>query len=962
MSRAILIVDDNAITRKLVRFSLEAAGFEVREAGTGDEALAAAAERPDLILQDLVLPDVDGFVLLEQLRALVGAQVPILAFTGLLSKLSEARLGTSGFDDVISKPIEPTRLREVVRGYFPDESAPAESFGGGRTLVLADDDAVQRKLAAYRLSRLGFEVITAADGEEALALSRTRCPDVIVSDVLMPRMDGFELCSRVRSDPQIAATPVVLLTNSYLEDEDFALARRVGADGYVVRTPELTELSLLLRQTVGRPVRRTTTPQAPSAEVQNDRIGRALRQLDRQVALNATLTQRCAMLSAELAILGGLTSALAEHGDPQTALDAALSACFDAGGISWGVLLVRSAQGGWSRRAIGLSPGSLERAGAALERAAAEPRVGRDPFAPRRAEIPELLDTEASSPDVLLAPIVHRDRVLGALFLGAGDGLDEHRAAFAGVVAGQLALTITLGATFHALERATVAERARVHLLESILDAIDDSVVVVDAESRVSLWNRAAEPRARTLSANPPGEWARELSLFKADQRSPVEWQMLPLVRALRGEIVAREEIVQLSPGEPPLWLSSNARPVFGEGGRIEGAVSVSRDVTAEKLAQAHQILADRMASIGTLAAGVVHELNNPLSAVVSEIAMALEDTVGTPVHEGLENAREAADRVRIILRDLKTLSRGDTDEIGPVDLSRVVAAAVRMASAETRGRALVVEELAEVPAVLANEPRLGQVFLNLIVNAAQAIPTGAPSRHRITVRTRMADDGGIVAEVSDTGTGMPPEVRARLFTPFFTTKPVGAGTGLGLSISQRIVTAAGGTIDVETAPGAGTTFRLWFPASAGQVSKHSERAEPGERRRVLVIDDDPLVLQMITRTLRAEYDIHVEQSAKGALARLARGDAFDAVIYDIEMPELAGSELHSAIAASRPDLLPCLVFLVARSAAAAAAPFLATAAAQVVEKPVDARALRAALDARTSGPRPRSKPAVGRQ
>lgn len=179
MTRAILIVDDNAVTRKLVRFSLETAGFEVHEAASAEAAIASATSAPpDLVLQDLVLPDVDGFVLLERLREVVGAHVPILAFTGLLTKGAESRLGTSSFDDVISKPVEPTRLREIVRGYFPDPTAAGESFGANRRIVLADDDAVQRKLAMFRLSRLGFEVFPAIDGVEALALARTRRPDV----------------------------------------------------------------------------------------------------------------------------------------------------------------------------------------------------------------------------------------------------------------------------------------------------------------------------------------------------------------------------------------------------------------------------------------------------------------------------------------------------------------------------------------------------------------------------------------------------------------------------------------------------------------------------------------------------------------------------------------------------------------------------------------------------------------
>jgi signal transduction histidine kinase/DNA-binding response OmpR family regulator len=814
VSQRILIVDDNAVTRKLVRVSLS--DFEVIEAPNAITARTLAREQaPDLILQDLVLPDIDGFVLLEELRAVVGSQVPILAFTGLMSHAIEARMGGARFDDVISKPIAPTRLREIVRGYFPDRIAASGVFGAGRRIVLADDDDVQRKLAAYRLVRMGFEVFAAADGEQALAMARQQRPHVIVSDVLMPKMDGFELCARVRADDLLAGTPVVLLTNSYLEDSDFDLAKRVGADSYLVRTPELTELASVLDKTLRSPVARVITPQPPSPDVQSERVERALRQLDRQVALNGALTQRNVMLSAELTILSGLTSALAEHGDPDAALDTALTACFDAGGISWGVLLVAT-KDGWNQRAIGLSAATQLRSGPELERAAAT--VGRA-TAPRRIAVQALAASEAGSTDVLVAPIVHGEELLGALMLGAGDELDEHRAAFAAVVAGQIALTLAMARTIRAYEEATAAERRRVRLLQSTLDAIDDPILVLDPTYQTTHWNRAAERMGLLRRPDDPRQWPQALSLFEPDQRTPFPWEQLPMIRALEGGPVVRAEMVALPEGEPPVWLSVHARAVQSEDGGTESAVAVLRDVTAEKLAQMHHVFADRMASLGVLAAGVAHEINNPLGVVVAELDMALEDTEGTPVHTGLALAREGADRVRIIVRDLKTLSRGETDEIELLDLRRPIESALRMASAETRSRALIVRELSEVPSIAANEARLGQVFLNLIVNAAHAIPKGRVSSHRITVRT-WGDASHVYAEVADTGSGMTPEVRARLFTPFFTTKEIGVGSGLGLSVSRHIVTAAGGRIEVQSELDEGTTFRLTFPIASSATAR----------------------------------------------------------------------------------------------------------------------------------------------
>ena len=951
--RRVLVVDDNAVTTKLVRFSLESEGLEVREAATGEGAIAAAREQaPDLVLQDLVLPDVDGFELIERIRAVVGPQIPILAFSGLLTKANDARLSASSFDDFISKPVEPSRLREIVRGYFPVADASDDAFGAQRRLLLADDDPVQRKLAAYRLSRLGFEVIPAADGDEALELARARRPDVIVSDVLMPRMDGFELCARVREDIEIAATPVVLLTNSYLEESDFELARRVGADGYLVRTPELTELAEMLRSTLGGPRRRTSKPRAIEPDVQQERTARALRQLDRQVALNAALTHRNAMLSAELAILRGLTAALAEDGDADAALDTALSACFDASEISWGILLGRDEAEGWSRRVIGLAPGADERATAELERLAEEVRAGSAPREPRRVSIHALRDEVEGAADALLTPIVHRDQVLGVLVLGATREDDEHRA-FAGVVAGQIALVLALGRSFRALERASAAERARARVLESFLDSIDDSILVFDHDYQVIHSNRASAVLGVEQRGPDPREWPRSLALYGPDQRTHVAWDRIPVIRALGGEDTEPVELVMIRPGERPTWISSHARPIRAEHGHIEGVVSVTRDVTREKVAQTHQILHDRMASIGVLAAGITHEINNPMSAVIGELDLALEQSAETALHEGLCSAREAADRVLTIVRDLKTLSRGETDDVAPVDVRRPIQVAVRLATPEPRPRATLALELEPVPLVLANEARLGQVFLNLVVNAAQAMPPGRREGNAITVRTRHAR-GGALVEVEDTGVGMTAEVRGRLFTPFFTTKPIGLGSGLGLSISQRIVQMAGGTIDVDTTPGVGTTFRVWLPA-AGAVAR-AARADrvllPNEsgRKRVLIVDDDPLTVQLVRRALAHDHDVAFESTPRAALARLEAGEPFDVLLVDVTVCDVPPAAMHARIVELRPDLAASLLYAIPRAASAEVRDFVATHVARSIEKPLDARALLAALG-RHSGP-----------
>jgi len=223
-----------------------------------------------------------------------------------------------------------------------------------------------------------------------------------------------------------------------------------------------------------------------------------------------------------------------------------------------------------------------------------------------------------------------------------------------------------------------------------------------------------------------------------------------------------------------------------GKLGRLIPAIERElRDVTlrAERCKLQEQLLvSDRMASVGTLAAGVAHEINNPLAVVLANLEMAtrsvseLAKRMALPddLEESLKDATDCAERIRDIVRDLKIFSRAEDDRRAPVDTRRVLESTLRMAWNEIRHRARLVKLYGAVPPVEANESRLGQVFLNLIVNAAQAIPEGHAEANEIRVATRLGPTGGVVVEIADSGCGMPPEVLRRIFTPFYTTKPVG--------------------------------------------------------------------------------------------------------------------------------------------------------------------------------------------
>jgi PAS domain S-box-containing protein len=392
-------------------------------------------------------------------------------------------------------------------------------------------------------------------------------------------------------------------------------------------------------------------------------------------------------------------------------------------------------------------------------------------------------------------------------------------------------------------------------------------------------------------------------------------------------------------------------------GGTVRYVVAVVEDLSEKKGLEAQLLLAARMASVGTLAAGVAHEINNPLAFILANLEFALAQLAakgGDPdVVRALQEAAAGGARVREIVRDLKTFSRADDDAREPLDVWRVLQSALGVAANELRHRAEVEVDLRPVPRVLASEHRLAQVFLNLLINAAQSIPEGHASQNRVRASTATAEDGRAIVEVSDTGSGIAPDILPRIFDPFFTTKPVGVGTGLGLAICHGIVSALGGEIEVRTQVGAGTTFRVLLPAApeaqaAPEPPRTAAPPAPG-RARVLVVDDEPLVARAVQRVLSA-HDVVVCSSARAALSALeAPGHPFDVVFCDLMMPEMTGMDLHARLREVSPETAERMVFLTGGAFTANARAFLDAVPNPRLEKPFEPAALREIVQSRVA-------------
>ncbi|WP_176067228.1 hybrid sensor histidine kinase/response regulator [Anaeromyxobacter diazotrophicus] len=412
--------------------------------------------------------------------------------------------------------------------------------------------------------------------------------------------------------------------------------------------------------------------------------------------------------------------------------------------------------------------------------------------------------------------------------------------------------------------------------------------------------------------------------------------------------------------------------------GRPLRVVGTSVDVTEQRRLREQLLLSERLASVGTLAAGVAHELNNPLAYVATNLDYALGELsrlaerpgagfdaaelarVAPEVLAALREASDGAARLRVIVADVRAFARSPRREDGPVELARVIASAVNMARHELKHRARVVTELDPVPPVRGDAGRLGQVVLNLLVNAAHAIPEGRVDANEVRITVRPAPGGRVALAVRDSGRGISPEVLPRLFEPFFTTDEGGGGTGLGLAICHRIVTELGGAIGAESTPGQGSTFTVLLPQAAPSAGTTPApvAADGGEpRSRVLVVDDDPLVARAVERALARRHQVTVVASGLGALAAVER-ERFDVVVSDVLMPEMTGLELQRELARAAPRLARGMVFVTGALLDEAARRQIADSGSTVVEKPfTPAQLLRAVDEALAAGGEPAGGP-----
>jgi len=369
-----------------------------------------------------------------------------------------------------------------------------------------------------------------------------------------------------------------------------------------------------------------------------------------------------------------------------------------------------------------------------------------------------------------------------------------------------------------------------------------------------------------------------------------------------------------------------------------------------------------KLEALGRLAAGVGHEINNPLSFVMANISYVREELrahlgdAGTSDEGGelvkvLDEATLGADRIKKIVQDMKLSVRADGPGGQAADLKPVVDLAIRISSHEILHRARLVTDVQDVGFVSGAAGRLEQVMVNLLVNAAQALPEGRASENEIRVSARPDGDRFVMIEVQDTGPGIPPAVMERIFDPFFTTKAVGQGTGLGLSICHGIVSELGGKITVESQGGGGTVFRVRLPV-APRPPVERERsgplrvaaatvtpAAPVPSGRLLIVDDEPELQRALKRALRAFAPV-TANSGRQAI-EMMETTSFDLVLCDLMMPDLSGMDVFDQVRRAQPGAEERIVFMTGGAFTEDARDFLARVSNECILKPCDLDELR---------------------
>lgn len=732
-------------------------------------------------------------------------------------------------------------------------------------VLVVDDIEADRRLAAALLRHHGHDVLEASDGKRGLALAREARPELVLSDIVMPSMDGFELARRIRSDRLLKTTAVVLWTANTIGRRVEELARACGVSRIIPKPAEAAQLLDMLEVALSSP--RPDVP--PSSE------GEGFERQHLQLLTNA-LYERIEDLKAARRALDRSDEHLrflAETaGDfiyrirlvPDFAYEYVAPSAFAMTSYT-----AEEIQADPTVAFTAIHPDDLERFRAWLDSPPPEQRRGV--FRWRRK------DGTSYWAETVESPIIDGGAVVGIQGI-ARDVTDR-----------VLAEEALRGAT----ERLRKAQE---------IGRIGDWTW--DVEANTASWS---DELYRIYGVDPGREptYERFLSLVHPDDRPTIT----ELVRASVEEARPYQcELRIVRPDGLTVVVDARGEIVTDRGGRVVRLVGTALDITGRKGAEDERRRADerirhieRMETAGQLAGGIAHDFNNILGVVMSSAALIQAEAPSGPIAEEAAEIRAATERAAGLVRQLLTFARRDDAELEPLDVGAVVR------DLEGLLRRMVGEQIVldlrvsdRVPPVLATAGQIEQIVLNLALNARDAMPDSIGID--VSSVAFAQDDRAVAIAVRDDGAGMTSDVVARCLDPFFTTKAPGRGTGLGLSTVYGIAKRLGGDLDVQSAPGRGTVVTVRLPVASGGPA--AEPVGAPDRERILLVEDDEALRRATRRLLeRAGYRVADAATPSETFRRVVSGGGFDLIVSDIVLPEMSGRELRDRLRGLRPSM-----------------------------------------------------------